>query len=151
MTTNLGSQTIVEQVDKKATDSQKIATAIRPELIEHFKPALLGRMVVVPFLPLSKKEIHEIVQLKMAKIAKRFEENHQAVFAYDKAVVDRITERCEDPSSGARNIDAIINQNILPLLSAEVLKHVAEESPFDNITLALKGDEFVCAFKKARK
>ncbi len=144
MTTNLGTQTISRMHDEK---TDQLIKALRPELIQHFKPALLGRMVVVPFLPLSQDNIHAIVKLKMDKIAKRFQDNHRAKFSYNQAVVDRIAERCEDPSSGARNIDAIINQNILPLLSAEVLKHVAEESPFDNITLAIKGDAFTCSFK----
>jgi type VI secretion system protein VasG len=143
MTTNLGTETIKES----RGETEDIIKALRPELVNHFKPALLGRMVVVPFLPLSEKEIHAIVRLKMDKISKRFEENHRAKFSYDQGVIDKIADRCEDPDSGARNIDAIINQNILPLLSAEVLKHVAEESPFDNITLAIKGDAFTCSFK----
>jgi type VI secretion system protein VasG len=145
MTTNLGTETIKAAPKAKAEDLIK---ALRPELAHHFKPALLGRMVVVPFLPLSKEEIYAIVRLKMDKISRRFQDNYRAKFTYDQAVINKISERCEDPDSGARNIDAIINQHILPLLSAEVLKHVAEESPFDNITLAIKGDAFTCSFKK---
>ena len=147
MTTNLGTETIKEGNRRETEDLIK---TLRPELSNHFKPALLGRMVVVPFLPLEKEEIHAIVRLKMEKIRNRFQDNHKAKFTYDQAVIDRIAERCEDPDSGARNIDAIINQNILPLLSAEVLKHVAEESPFDTITLAIKGDAFICSFEADR-
>ena len=143
MTTNLGSETIMSR-PQEGVDS--LLNAIRPGLLKHFKPALLGRMTVVPYLPLTEEEIHEIVRLKLDKIKGRFFENHQATFTYDQKVVDQIAGRCEDPDSGARAIDHIINQNILPLLSEKILKHVAEETPFDSIKLIVEKDGFSCAF-----
>ncbi len=152
MTTNLASETIMKECKnpKKMPDAKKVSDTIRPELAAHFKPALLGRMTIVPYYPLTSEEISEIVKLKLDRIKSRFEGNHGADFSYSKDVIKFITDRCDDPDSGARNIDYVINQNLLPLLSAEVLKHIADETPFGSIKVSIKRDEFICDFEASK-
>ncbi len=152
MTTNLASETIMKECKnpKKLPEVKKVADIIRPELSAHFKPALLGRMTVVPYYSLNKDEITEIVHLKLDRIKKRFDLNHGADFSYDKDVIKFIADRCDDPDSGARNIDYIINQNLLPLLSADVLKHIADETPFGSIKVSIKRGEFTCDFETSK-
>ncbi len=152
MTTNLASETIMKECKnpKKLPEVKKMADIIRPELSAHFKPALLGRMTVVPYYSLNKDEITEIVHLKLDRIKKRFDLNHGADFSYDKDVIKFIADRCDDPDSGARNIDYIINQNLLPLLSADVLKHIADETPFGSIKVSIKRGEFTCDFETSK-
>lgn len=107
-------------------------------------------MTVVPYYSLNKDEITEIVHLKLDRIKKRFDLNHGADFSYDKDVIKFIADRCDDPDSGARNIDYIINQNLLPLLSADVLKHIADETPFGSIKVSIKRGEFTCDFETSK-
>jgi type VI secretion system protein VasG len=152
MTTNMASETIMAECKnpKKLPTAKKVSDTIRPELSAHFKPALLGRMTVVPYYPLNHDEISEIVKLKLDRIKNRFENNHNADFSYDKEIIKFITDRCDDPDSGARNIDYIINQNLLPQLSAEVLKHIADETPFGSIKVSIKRGEFMCDFEASK-
>ncbi|MEJ7712156.1 MAG: hypothetical protein WKF84_20420 [Pyrinomonadaceae bacterium] len=74
--------------------------AIRPELIKVFKPALLGRMVVVPYYPISDDVMREIIKLQLGKISRRMMENHRAEFTYDDAVVIEVASRCKEVESG---------------------------------------------------
>jgi type VI secretion system protein VasG len=145
MTTNLGTETLMDLSLQKKTEAPALIEAIRPELIAHFKPALLGRMSIVPFLPLNPTEMKEIVQLKLNKIALRFQDHYKAKFSYQPEVVEYLTEKCTDVQSGARNIDALINQNILPLLSVEILNQIKNGSVFRSMELKIQGEEFTCS------
>jgi type VI secretion system protein VasG len=139
MTTNLGNETIMEFA---SSDIKNLRDKIRPELTTHFKPALLGRMTIVPFLPLTEPEMREIVRLKLDKISRRFQESYKSTFSYTPEVIKHLTEKCRDVQSGARNIDALINQNILPLIAARILNHIKTESPFDSMNLDIKNGAF---------
>ena len=97
---------------------RELVESIRPELLRHFKPAFLGRLVVVPYYPLGDDEIGKIVKLKLAKIEQRFKENHRAVLTYDEALVQAIVDRCTEVDTGARNIDHILTHtSLLPEVS----------------------------------
>src|SRR5205814_1291600 len=75
--------------------AEKLGELLRPDLLKAFKPALLGRMVVVPYFPLSDSVLKKIIHLNLKKIAARMKENHKAVFTYDEALVDNVASRCK--------------------------------------------------------
>ena len=106
-------------------DPKGLEEAIRPELVKAFKPALLGRMVTVPFYPIADDILKKIVVLQLGKIEKRIMNNHNAKFTYDDSVVDTVAERCTDVDSGARNVINILTGTLLPQMSGEVLSRMA--------------------------
>jgi len=123
LTTNIGTEIIMDAA-KHATppDPETLAAALRPALLEVFPPALLGRIVTIPYYPLSGEMLAGIVRLQLGRIGKRIEENHRAKFIADKSAIDHIVSLCHDPDSGGRVIDNVITNTILPALSREILK-----------------------------
>jgi type VI secretion system protein VasG len=107
-------------------NSEGLGELIRPDLLKSFKPALLGRMNVVPYFPLSDTVLRKIIEMQLAKVGNRLRENHKAAFAYDPKVVDTIASRCKEVESGARNVDHIITRTLLPAIASEVLGRQAE-------------------------
>lgn len=126
LTSNVGSDLIKTACEGTILDADELVELVRPALLEHFSPALLGRLVVVPYRPLRDEEIREIVALKLSHIQQRFWEQHNAEMTYDESVVSLIASRCTEVDSGARNIDHIITQTMLPDLSIRVLERMAE-------------------------
>lgn len=112
-----------------------IQAAIRPILSNHFKPALLARMTVVPFRTLKGNNLQGIVQLKVQKLVKRMQQNNKIALTVSDAVIDAITERCTEVDTGARNIDFILRGNVMPLLSNTLLAKMAEGVPLSQATL----------------
>jgi len=102
-----------------------LVEAIRPELIKIFKPALLGRMVVVPYYPISDKVMREIIKLQLGRVTRRLAENHGAEFTYDESVIHEIANRCKEVESGGRNVDHILTRTVLPEMSGEFLSRMA--------------------------
>ncbi len=102
-----------------------LVEAIRPELIKVFKPALLGRMVVVPYYPITDDVMREIVKLQLGRIGRRLGDNHKAKFEYDDAVIAEVVNRCTEVESGARNVDHILTGTLLPEMSGEFLARMA--------------------------
>jgi type VI secretion system protein VasG len=101
-----------------------------------FKPAFLGRLIVVPYLPLADDVIRQIIHLQLGRIARRVRENHKAEFAYDEAVVNTIAGRCKEVESGARNVDHILTATLLPEISREVLARMAEGRTLSRIEVS---------------
>ncbi|MFB3133221.1 MAG: type VI secretion system ATPase TssH [Rhodothermales bacterium] len=134
LTSNIGTDEIMEACRYGAIrpDPEALADKIRPVLLEHFSPAFLGRLVTVPFYPLGEDEIDRIVRIKLTKIEQRFAEHHRATFTYDDDLVRHISYRCTEVDSGARVIDHILTQTLLPDLSSEVLLRMAEGERFSN-------------------
>jgi type VI secretion system protein VasG len=123
LTSNLASDTIVAMAGGPVRpDVDEIMNAIRPALVKHFKPALLARMTVVPYYPISMDAMKGIVSLKLDQVGKRLKESHRIDFGYDAAAVDLIAQRCTDVESGARNIDHIVNGTLLPMISTAILE-----------------------------
>lgn len=118
-------------------DAQELVALLRPALLRQFSPAFLGRLVLVPYYPLGDEQIMGIVKLKLAHLAERVQLNHSAAFTWDDAVARCITDRCTEVDSGARNVDYILTQSILPELSTRVLECMAMERPFQAIHMAL--------------
>ncbi|HAJ25875.1 MAG TPA: type VI secretion system ATPase TssH [Syntrophus sp. (in: bacteria)] len=127
LTSNLASDVIQEMTagpDAPAADV--VAGAVRPILSSHFKPALLARMNVIPFYSLNTEAMRLIVELKIKRIQKSLMENNKMALTYAPAVVDAITARCTEVETGARNIEYILNGNVLPRLSQTILTHMSE-------------------------
>jgi type VI secretion system protein VasG len=120
-----------------APEPEKLVEAIRPELIKIFKPALLGRMVVVPYYPIGDKVMKEIIKLQLSRIGARLAENHGAKFSYDDAVVAEIAARCKEVESGARNVDHILTRTLLPEMSGEFLSRMATGEPVARVHVSV--------------
>ncbi|HEY2024215.1 type VI secretion system ATPase TssH [Paraburkholderia sp.] len=110
---------------------------LRPALLRQFSPAFLGRLVLVPYYPLGDAQIHSIVNLKLTRLAQRFESNHHARLTWDEPLAALITERCKEVDSGARNVDHILTQSILPELARQVLERISISEPFGGVHLVV--------------
>src|SRR5580658_163930 len=117
-----------------------LEAAIRPALLAQFPTALLGRMVVVPYLPLSDPTIRAIVRLKLTRIQERFAAIHRAELTYAETVVEAIAARATETESGARTIDTILTQTLLPDLSAEILDRLAEGGSIASVHVGLDAE-----------
>ncbi len=149
MTSNLATNTITQiatTADKKPSLDQ-LVDLIRPELSAHFKPALLARMDIVPYYPLDQDALKLIVKLKLNRLKTRLMESQKIKLEYEAGVIDAIAEKCTEVETGARNIDYIINKNLLPNISTEILAMMADEKMPELLKVALndKG-QFVYAF-----
>ncbi|GAI14212.1 unnamed protein product, partial [marine sediment metagenome] len=126
-----------------------ITSAIRPIISSHFKPALLGRMTVIPFYSLDRDAMKVIVDLKLNKIKKTLMENNKMTLTYSQAVVDQIAARCTEVETGARNIEYILNGNILPRMAQQILTHMTEEEMPSKVNLGVdKKGEFTIKFQE---
>jgi len=99
---------------------------VRPILSAHFKPALLARMTIVPYYSLEPEAMRLIAELKLKRVQKTLMENSRMALSYSRAVVDQVHSRCTEVEAGARNIEYIINGNILPRLSQNILTHMSK-------------------------
>ncbi len=129
MTSNLATQEIESLVHQsKDIDANIIAEAIRPTLNQHFKPALLARMSVLPFVPLSDEAMTEIIHHKLNKVSQRLQSHHKLSLSYEESLVEFVLGNCRLAETGARNIDAVINRQLLPQLSTQLLVHDKDDS-----------------------
>lgn len=129
MTSNLATHEIESLVHQsKDIDANIIAEAIRPTLNQHFKPALLARMSVLPFVPLSDEAMTEIIHHKLNKVSQRLQSHHKLSLSYEESLVEFVLGNCRLAETGARNIDAVINRQLLPQLSTQLLVHNKDDS-----------------------
>ncbi len=126
LTSNLGTDIITEMCNAEEKPSMEvIASAVRPILRNHFKPALLARMNMIPYKILSPDILKDIVVLKLQKLVRRLENTHKIALKYSQAVVDQIAARCTEVETGARNIDYIMSGTIMPRMSQEILTNMS--------------------------
>jgi type VI secretion system protein VasG len=139
LTSNTATDTIMKLCADPDTrpEPEGLVEAIRPELIKVFKPALLGRMVVVPYYPISDDVMRQIIRLQLGRIGKRLDENHGAEFSYDDVVVEEIAGRCKEVESGARNVDHILTRTLLPEMSGEFLSRMATGQNISRVHIGL--------------
>jgi type VI secretion system protein VasG len=145
LTSNLASDVIMELcVGKDVLPSvEEVTEAIRPILQDHFKPALLARITVVPFYPLQGEVLNDIVKLKLNKVGKRLASSQKLEFSYTDDVVETIASRCTDVESGARNIDHIVNKSLLPKISTEILEQIGDADEYSRLVLTIdEGGQF---------
>jgi type VI secretion system protein VasG len=127
LTSNIGNDEIMAAcAGGRRPSAVALREAIRPALLRAFPAALLGRMVPVPYLPLGALELRRITRLKLARIQLRFETTHGAPLGIDPAVIASVVARCTEAHAGARNVDAILTQSLLPGLSSTVLRRLVE-------------------------
>jgi type VI secretion system protein VasG len=151
LTSNLATDVITELgAGDERPSLETVSTAIRPILSNHFKPALLARMTVVPFFTLPPDILKDIVVLKLEKLVNRLAETHKMKLAYSQKVVDQIAARCTEVETGARNIDYIMAGSIMPRMSQEILARMGEGSVPTEVHLDLAKDgTFKITFKGA--
>jgi len=149
LTSNLGTDTIMKVCADEETmpDWQSLTTMIRPELLKHFKPAFLGRLKVVPYFPINDKVMRLIVRLKLNRIAKRMRENRNVLFSYDEGLIESIAARCTEVESGARNVDHILTNTLLPEMSKELLSRMASGEKLSEVEVGLGAEGFVFDIK----
>jgi type VI secretion system protein VasG len=143
LTSNVGTDTIMKLCADPDTkpEPEGILEAIKPELHKAFKPALLGRMVTVPFYPISDDILRLIIRLQLGKIRQRIADNHGAAFSYDDAVVETVAKRCTDVDSGARNVYNILTGTMLPDMSGEVLSRMAAGDGISKVHVGVGDNE----------
>ncbi|MGJ7571602.1 type VI secretion system ATPase TssH [Variovorax sp. RB2P76] len=148
LTTNAGSELVMSMCrdPELLPDSNALADALKAPLMKVFPPALLGRIVTIPYYPLSPDMMKKIVRLQLGRIKKRVEANHGVPFDYSEAVVDQVVARCQDPESGGRVIDAILTNTVLPTISVEYLQRLASGGEIRRVALDVKDADFTYAF-----
>jgi type VI secretion system protein VasG len=117
-----------------------IVKAIKPELNKVFKPAFLGRLVIIPYYPVRDEALRKIILLKLGKIQKRIRENHRIDLICSDALIDEIGRRCTEVESGARNVDNILTNTLLPEMSRQLLTRIAEGQKLESIQVDVGPD-----------
>ena len=148
LTTNVGSELVMSMCKdpELMPTPEALAEALKGPLMKVFPPALLGRMVTIPYYPLSPEMMKQIVRLQLGRIAKRVQANHGVPFTYTDAVVEQVVARCNDAESGGRVIDAILTNTVLPTISVEYLKRLAGGGAIARVALDVQGSDFSYAF-----
>jgi len=150
LTSNLGSDVITELcADGNRPDIKTIMSAIRPILSNHFKPALLARMTIVPYLTINPDIMEQIVDIKLQRLADRLNYSHKLNLQYSQQIKEQIATRCLEVETGARNIDHIMTGSILPKISNKILELMSKQKMPQNVSLDVNKDgKFNIAFKR---
>ncbi len=140
LTSNVGTEVIMDMAEKGETrpDVDDLSEAMKPYLTRVFPPALLGRIVTIPYFPLSAEVLSGIVKLKLKAIVRRMKENHGAIMTVSPEVMTFIVDQCKDPDSGGRMVDNIISNSILPDLSREVLSRMVAQTDMKGVEVVMK-------------
>ncbi len=148
LTSNAGSDLIMDLCADPdlMPEPEGIAKALREPLLKIFPAALLGRLVTIPYYPLSPDMIAAITKLQLGRIQRRVSEAHGVPFEYSDAVVDAIVERCQELESGGRMIDAIVTNTMLPDISAEFLRRMMEGGEVNRVAIDVTDGDFTYAF-----
>jgi type VI secretion system protein VasG len=148
LTTNVGTDVIMglARDPHYLANPQALADQLRPELLKVFPAALLGRIVSIPYFPLSDEMLGGIVRLQLGRIAKRIKDNHDAALVYGDDVVSHIVSMCNDPNSGGRMVDNIITNTMLPALSREFLKRALAKQEPKEARVAIENGDFTYAW-----
>ena len=148
LTTNAGTDLITNMCKDPEfmPDAEGLTKALRTPLLEVFPPALLGRLVVIPYFPLSDEMISAITRLQLGRIEKRILENHKIPFTYEEDVIQLIVERCTELESGGRMIDSILTNTMLPEISEEFLNRLVEGKEMQKVHVNVLDSEFTYVF-----
>ncbi|MCP5459913.1 MAG: AAA family ATPase, partial [Gammaproteobacteria bacterium] len=149
LTSNVGTDLVMNMCKDPdlMPEPEGIAQALREPLLKVFPPALLGRLVVIPYYPLSDEMVSSIVRLQLGRISRRIAENHKIPFEYDDEVVKLIASRCTELESGARMVDAILTNTVLPTVSQEFLSRLMEGKPVQRVRVNVSEGEFGYSFE----
>jgi type VI secretion system protein VasG len=144
LTSNVGTDLVMSlcRDPELMPEPDEVAEALRDPLLKVFPPALLGRLIVIPYYPLSPEVMQSIIRLQLGRVAKRIAEHHKVPFTYDDKVVDLIAARCNEPESGGRMIDAILTNTMLPAISSAFLNKLIEGGAITRVAVSAEGDAF---------
>ncbi|MEO7985610.1 MAG: type VI secretion system ATPase TssH [Gemmatimonadales bacterium] len=128
LTTNAGTETLTKLCADPETMpvAEGLVKALKPELDKTFKPAFLGRMVIIPYFPIRDEALKRIINLKLAKVRRRIHETHKVDLLHDEVLVEEVAKRCTEVESGARNVDNILTNTLLPEVSRLLLEKLVE-------------------------
>ena len=148
LTSNVGTDLIMSlcRDPELMPEPDEVAKALREPLLKVFPPALLGRLIVIPYYPLSDAIMSDIIRLQLGRVASRIGAHHKVAFTYDDAVVNLIAARCNEPESGGRMIDAIMTNTMLPAISAAFLQRLMEGREVARVHVGADASEFTYAF-----
>jgi len=148
LTSNVGSELIMNMAKdpELMPDPESVAKALREPQLKIFPAALLGRIVSIPYYPLSDEVLHMIIVLQLKRIVKRMAANHDIPLTYTDDVLKLIAARCTELESGGRMIDAILTNTVLPTISRELLSRLAQGTPLKAVEIDAKDDNFVYNF-----
>ncbi|MDR9751381.1 type VI secretion system ATPase TssH [Pseudomonas sp. SZMC_28357] len=152
LTTNAGTELISRACrdPQNVPPTEDIAKALRAPLLDVFPPALLGRLVVIPYYPLSDAMLGSIIRLQLGRIEKRIADGQQIPFTWSNEVVELIASRCTELESGGRMIDAILTNSVLPAISSEILNRMLRNEPATQVAVGVQGGEFSYDFEARR-
>jgi type VI secretion system protein VasG len=144
LTSNVGTDLVMSLCSdpELMPEPDEVAKALREPLLKVFPPALLGRLIVIPYYPLSSDVMHSIIRLQLGRVARRIAEHHKVPFTYDDSVVELIAERCNEPESGGRMIDAIMTNTMLPAISAAFLNKLMEGGSISRVHVGAADSAF---------
>jgi type VI secretion system protein VasG len=148
LTTNVGTDLIAGlcRDPERMPDADALAKALREPLLDVFPPALLGRLVAIPYFPLSGEMLARIVELQLNRIKQRVEARYAVPLDYDDAVVRMVSERCTESESGGRMIDAILTNTMLPAISREFLARTIDGQALENVAIGVENGDFSYRF-----
>ncbi|WP_312401028.1 AAA family ATPase, partial [Enterobacter chengduensis] len=148
LTSNVGTELISAMCadPELMPEPDALSGALRQPLLEVFPPALLGRLLVVPYYPLSDEMLGQIVRLQLRRIQRRLEENHSIISEFDDSVVEQIVQRCTEVESGGRMVDAILTNTLLPQMSQILLTASRSDEQYRRLHVTCEQGEFHCQF-----
>ncbi len=148
LTTNVGTDLIINMCKDPALlpDPESLSKSLREPLLKVFPAALLGRLVVIPFYPLSDEVIGKIARLQLKRIQKRVQDNHKIPLTYDDAVIDLIISRCSEVETGGRMVEMILTNTVLPTMSQQILTQMLEGRPVKRVHVSVENKQFRYAF-----
>jgi type VI secretion system protein VasG len=152
LTSNIGTDLIMEHCYKDpsaAPDMESLKAMLTPSLQERFKPAFLGRLQVVPYYPITDDVMALIIRLKLSRIKERMQLNRKIELTYAQEVVNAISARCTEVDSGARNVDHILTDTMLPELSRCILEKMADDVKIDTIHVTTNAHGFEFEFNSS--
>jgi type VI secretion system protein VasG len=139
LTSNAATETLMKlTADPETTpNTEGMVKALKPELDKVFKPAFLGRLMIVPYYPVRDEALKQIIRLKLGKIQRRLMETHKVALVYDDALLNEVAARCTEVESGARNVDNILSNTMLPELSRQILTQLAGGESSNRVTVSV--------------
>ncbi|HTM50913.1 MAG TPA: type VI secretion system ATPase TssH, partial [Bryobacteraceae bacterium] len=142
LTSNAATDTLMKLCADPETmpGPEGLVNALKPELNKIFKPAFLGRLVIIPYFPIRDEALKKIITLKLGKIQRRLQETHRISLTHDDALIDEVAKRCTEVESGARNVDNILTNTLLPEISKQILGRIAEGEKPKSIHISIAED-----------
>ena len=144
----MGSDALMQIADQDVLpDLEDVQKSLRPALLKTFPAALLGRMIITPYYPLTDDVLRTLIKMRLGKIADRARDSYGAEMVYGDEIINLILDRCEERESGGRVIDAILTNTVLPKLSSTFLGAKLEEKNIDKVFLSVEDKNIVYSFE----